>query len=94
MIKKITKIVEYFTTGYYTEYEVMMMFRLKLDVLMNEKRYNSRQLSEATGIRWNTIDDMKNNRSKAWNVENLNKIAEVLKLEDASELIEFVTVDN
>jgi DNA-binding Xre family transcriptional regulator len=73
----------------YITYGVINMFKLRLDQLMVEKRYNTRQLSEATGIRWNTIDDMVKNKSKAWNIENLNKIAEVLCLDSADELIEY-----
>jgi DNA-binding Xre family transcriptional regulator len=90
MLIILTILVEFNNRIGYSCIEVMRMFKLKLDVLMTEKRYNARQLSEATGIRWNTIDDMKNNRSKAWNVENLNRIAEVLGLESAEELIEYV----
>ncbi|MFD2334759.1 helix-turn-helix domain-containing protein [Cohnella sp. GCM10020058] len=65
------------------------MLRLKLRQIMFEKRWNTRQLSEATGIRWNSVDDMVENRSKRWTVENLEKIMEVLGIEDISELIEY-----
>ncbi|RUS48387.1 helix-turn-helix transcriptional regulator [Cohnella sp. AR92] len=65
------------------------MIRLKLCAVMGTKGLNARQLSEATGIRWNTIDDMMKNKSKAWSVENLNKIAKELGITDASELIEY-----
>ncbi|MET3846897.1 helix-turn-helix transcriptional regulator [Paenibacillus sp. OAE614] len=66
------------------------MLRLKLREVMFEKRWNAKQLSDATEIRWNTIDDMMENRSKRWTVENLEKIMEVLELKDVSELIEYV----
>jgi len=66
------------------------MLRLRLREVMFEKRWNARQLSDATGIRWNSIDDMMENRSKRWTVENLEKIMEVLELKDVSELIEYV----
>ncbi|WP_163855864.1 helix-turn-helix domain-containing protein [Paenibacillus elgii] len=69
------------------------MLRLKLREVMFEKRWNARQLSEATGIRWNSIDDMMENRSKRWTVENLEKIMEVLGIEDISDLIEYVKED-
>ncbi|MGG1618256.1 helix-turn-helix domain-containing protein [Paenibacillus sp. NRS-1781] len=65
------------------------MLRLRLRELMFEKRWNAKQLSEATGIRWNSIDDMMENRSKRWTVENMEKIMTVLELEDISELIEY-----
>lgn len=66
------------------------MLRLRLREVMFDKRWNARQLSDATGIRWNSIDDMMENRSKRWTVENLEKIMEVLELKDVSELIEYV----
>lgn len=65
------------------------MLRLKLREIMFEKRWNTRQLSEATGIRWNSIDDMIENKAKRWTVENLEKIMEVLDIKDVSELIEY-----
>jgi putative transcriptional regulator len=74
----------------YIECEVMKMLKLRLREVMFEKRWNARQLSEATGIRWNSIDDMMENRSKRWTVENLEKIMEVLELKDITELIEYV----
>lgn len=65
------------------------MLKLKLREIMFEKRWNARQLSEATGIRWNSIDDMMENRSKRWTVENLEKIMEVLGIERIEDLIEY-----
>jgi putative transcriptional regulator len=61
---------------------------------MFEKRWNARQLSEATGIRWNSIDDMMENRSKRWSVENLDSIMRVLEIEDITELIEYTKNDS
>ncbi|MCM3273639.1 helix-turn-helix domain-containing protein [Paenibacillus elgii] len=69
------------------------MLRLKLRDIMFEKRWNAKELSEATGIRWNSIDDMMENRSKRWTVENLEKIMEVLDIKDVTELIEYVEKD-
>ncbi|WP_170220306.1 helix-turn-helix domain-containing protein [Paenibacillus anaericanus] len=66
------------------------MLKLKLREVMFEKRWNARQLSEATGIRWNSIDDMMENRSKRWSVENLEKIMEVLGIESVNDLIEYI----
>lgn len=65
------------------------MLKLKLDQLMTEKEINARQLSELTGIRWNTIDDMAKNKSKTWSVENLEKITKVLEIGSINELIEY-----
>lgn len=65
------------------------MLRLKLREIMFEKRWNTRQLSEATGIRWNSVDDLVENRAKRWPVENLEKIMVVLEIEDIGDLIEY-----
>lgn len=65
------------------------MLKLKLDEVMTKKRYNTRQLSEATGIRWNTIDDMAKNKKKSWNVEDLELIMKVLELTNVTQLIEY-----
>jgi len=66
------------------------MLRLRLREVMFEKRWNARQLSEATGIRWNSINDLMENQTKRWPVENLEKIMAVLEIKDVTELIEFV----
>ncbi len=63
------------------------VLKLRLREIMFEKRWNAKQLSEATGIRWNSIDDMMENRSKRWSVENLEKVMEVLGIERVEDLI-------
>lgn len=65
------------------------MLILKLESIMTKKRVNTRQLSEMTGIRWNTIDDMAKNKAKHWSSENLNKIMVALELDDIGQLIEY-----
>ncbi|MEY8748647.1 helix-turn-helix domain-containing protein [Bacillales bacterium AN1005] len=65
------------------------MLRLRLNELMNERGLNPRQISSMTGIRWNTVSDMAENKSKAWSPENLNKIMIALELTDISQLIEY-----
>jgi putative transcriptional regulator len=65
------------------------MLKLKLDRIMFEKKYNTKQLSEETGIRWNTIDDLAKNRAKNWSPETLNKIMIALNINDINELIEY-----
>ncbi|WP_342480000.1 helix-turn-helix transcriptional regulator [Paenibacillus sp. FSL L8-0340] len=67
-----------------------MGFKLKLEKVMYDKRINTKQLGELTGIRWNTVNDMVKNESKHWSVENLNRIMAALELKDISELIEYV----
>ncbi|WP_201009047.1 helix-turn-helix domain-containing protein [Paenibacillus glycanilyticus] len=60
-----------------------------MDELLFEKRMNANQLSEMTGIRYATIDDMKKNKAKQWSVENLNKIMQALELQSVHELFEY-----
>ncbi|QYR20781.1 helix-turn-helix transcriptional regulator [Paenibacillus sp. sptzw28] len=57
---------------------------------MSEKRINTRQLSEMTGIRWNTVDDMAKNKARHWSPENLDKIMQALGVETIGELIEYI----
>lgn len=64
--------------------------KLKLAEFIDERGLNTRQLSKMTGIRWNTIADMAENKSKAWSPENLKKIMIALELEHISQLIEYV----
>ncbi|ALA12436.1 transcriptional regulator [Paenibacillus phage Harrison] len=77
----------------YTECEVRSMLLLKINQIMDEKRLNTRQLSKMTGIRWNTINDMSENKSKHWSPDNLNKIYKALGLKSVSELFEYVEDD-
>ncbi|MFC4601821.1 helix-turn-helix domain-containing protein [Cohnella hongkongensis] len=66
------------------------MLILKLESLMKENKINTKQLSEMTGIRWNTIDDMVKNKAKHWSPENLDKIMHALNVDNVSEIFEFV----
>lgn len=66
------------------------MFRLKLQELMDIRGLNTRQLSEQTGIRWNTVDDMAKNKAKHWSPENLEKVYKALELTSVNDLIEYV----
>ncbi|MBU5356165.1 helix-turn-helix transcriptional regulator [Paenibacillus barcinonensis] len=84
-----TIIVELFSINVYDVFEVITMIRLKLNELMDERGLNPRQVSNMTGIRWNTVSDMAENKSKAWSPENLSKIMMALELTDISQLIEY-----
>lgn len=66
------------------------MLRLKLADIMDKKRINTKQLSDATGIRWNTIDDLAKNKARHWSPENLEKIMRVLEIKKIDDLIEYV----
>lgn len=66
------------------------MLRLKLDFLLFERKMTAKQLSQLTGIRYPTVLDMADNKSKAWSPENLGKIYKALGLESVADLIEYV----
>ncbi|GIO39278.1 hypothetical protein J41TS12_41390 [Paenibacillus antibioticophila] len=66
------------------------MLRLKLNFLLLERNMTAKQLSELTGVRYPTVLDMADNKSKAWSPENLGKIYKALGLESVGELIEYV----
>lgn len=66
------------------------MLQLKLSERMAEKAINTRQLSEMTGIRWNTVDDMAKNKAKHWSPDNLEKIMRALEIDQVDELIKYV----
>ncbi len=65
------------------------MLRLKLEELLYEKRISKLQISKITGIRYPTILDMADNKSKAWSPENLEKLMNALELESVADLIEY-----
>ncbi|OMF35285.1 hypothetical protein BK133_11320 [Paenibacillus sp. FSL H8-0548] len=66
------------------------MFRLRINELMHARHLNANQLSKLAGVRYPTILDMADNKSKAWSPENLEKIAIALGVEEVGELIEYV----
>lgn len=65
------------------------MIRLKLDYVLFEKKISAKQLADLTGIRYPTVLDMRDNKSKAWSPEHLDKIMQVLEIEHIGELIEY-----
>ncbi|WP_438435382.1 helix-turn-helix domain-containing protein [Gorillibacterium sp. sgz500922] len=69
--------------------EVVDLLRLKLEELLYEKRISKLQISKITGIRYPTILDMADNKSKAWSPENLEKLMNALELESVADLIEY-----
>lgn len=66
------------------------MLRLKIMKLREGKGISVRQLSEETGIRWNTLNDMEKGTAKHWPPEHLNTLMRYFELRDVSELIEYV----
>lgn len=67
------------------------MLKLKLGQIMRDKNINTRQLSELSGVRWNTVRDMEQNVAKHWSPENLEKIMLVLGITEVSQLFEYST---
>ena len=66
-----------------------MKIYLRLPELLKEHELTQKELAELTGIRAAGINDMVNYEKKMLNRRQLEKIAEVLDLEDISELIVF-----
>lgn len=54
------------------------MIRFKLKVMLAEREMTQRQLSEASGIRLPTINDIATGKTKAISVATLDKLCEVL----------------
>lgn len=65
------------------------MLRLKIQELRELGNLSVRQLSEATGIRWNTLSDMEKNTAKHWPPDHLDKLMGFFELNDISLLIEY-----
>ena len=65
------------------------MIRLLLSRKMGELRITQAELSDATGIRPNTINDLYHDVADRVSLENLDKICEALGC-DLSEIVEYV----
>jgi DNA-binding Xre family transcriptional regulator len=65
------------------------MLRLKIKQLREKEDMSVSQLSEATGIRWNTLSDMEKNAAKHWPPEHLETLLKFFNLTHISELIEY-----
>jgi DNA-binding Xre family transcriptional regulator len=66
------------------------MLKLKIDQLMLARGMSVKQLSELTGIRWNTVDDYTKNKAKHWSPIHLEAFMKVFELESLEQLIEWV----
>lgn len=60
-------------------------------VLAERNNMSQKELAEKTGIRAAAISELYNNQRKSINKEHLEKIAEVLDIEDIRELIAIET---
>lgn len=63
--------------------------RLRIDELLDERRWNANQLVELTGIRTNTLYDMRKNSKPSWKTEHLIAIMEAFELDNIDDLIEY-----
>ncbi|AKG36070.1 helix-turn-helix domain-containing protein [Paenibacillus durus] len=70
------------------------MIRLRIEELRNAEGLSVRQVSKATGIRWNTLSDMENGTAKHWPPEHLEKLMIFFKLNQIGELIEYEAADS
>lgn len=66
------------------------MIALKIKQLREQKGISVRQLSEDTGIRWNTLSDMEKGTAKHWPPEHLETLLRYFELKEISDLIEYV----
>lgn len=64
------------------------MIKINLSRLLGEKRMTQKRLSELTGIRANTINDLYHEIAVSLKIEHLDKICEALNC-SINELIEF-----
>ncbi|MEK4355220.1 helix-turn-helix transcriptional regulator [Paenibacillus sp. FSL R5-0475] len=65
------------------------MLKLKIRELRELEKLSVRQLSEATGIRWNTLSDMEKNTAKHWPPEHLETLMKYFNLKQIDQLIEY-----
>ena len=65
------------------------MIRIRLSILLGEKRWTQADLARRTGIRANTINDLYHELATRVTLEHLDKIYEVLGC-DLCDLIKYV----
>nr|DAN58440.1 MAG TPA: Cro/C1-type HTH DNA-binding domain protein [Caudoviricetes sp.] len=65
------------------------MIKIHLSKLLGERRISQKRLSELTGIRRATINEMYHELIERINLEHLNSICAVLKI-DVDELLEYI----
>jgi putative transcriptional regulator len=65
------------------------MVRVRLAVLLGERKWNQAQLARSTGIRFNTINDLYHEMALGIKFEHVDKICKVLEC-TAADLIEYI----
>lgn len=67
--------------------------RLNLDRLLTKYNLSQRKLAELTGIRAASINDMVHHRKENLNLDQLERIANILNIKDITEFIILEEVD-
>jgi putative transcriptional regulator len=65
------------------------MVKVHLSTLLGAKKWNQAQLARATGIRYNTVNDLYHEIATSIKLEHIDLICEILKC-TAAELIEYI----
>lgn len=63
--------------------------KLKVKELLEERNITQKKLAQISGIRESTISDIVRGTRTVINFEHLSKIAEVLEIDNISQLIDF-----
>lgn len=63
--------------------------KLKVKELLEERNITQKKLAQISGIRESTISDIVRGTRTVINFEHLSKIAEALKIDNISQLIDF-----
>ncbi|GGF86561.1 helix-turn-helix domain-containing protein [Paenibacillus aceti] len=66
----------------------MVSIVIKVQEILDERDMSQKQLAEMTGLRRAAVSEICNNLRTSINRDHLEKIAEALKLNDISQLIE------
>lgn len=64
--------------------------KLKVKELLEEREITQKKLAQMSGIRESTISDIVRGTRTVINFEHLSKVAEAFKVDDISQLIDFV----
>jgi putative transcriptional regulator len=69
--------------------ECIMILKVRLKEILQERGMTQKELSELSGLRPNTISELAKNIRESINRKHLGKIAETLNIKDPNELLYF-----
>jgi putative transcriptional regulator len=72
----------------------MKRIRCKLDEILTDRNMDNKTLHRLSGVREATIGEMRRDVNKTFVRESLEKIVNVLEINDISELLEIVDEEN